>query len=153
MSGPTEKPLRSRRESLSEYLIVLALLVLAAVGVAAYVGAGGALADVALWPVYSTLHGNVPALPAAQVVLQAFAVENVAMAVLCVVPVPPLELGQLVFARTPRNPGWARFAYHLSEENWGVLLLLALLFIPIGTEPALLAFVDAVGHGLLSLVG
>lgn len=38
MSGPTEKPTRSSRESLSEYLIVLALLVLAGVGAAAVFG-------------------------------------------------------------------------------------------------------------------
>ncbi len=130
----------------------LANLLLAAVGVAGYVGAGGSLADLSSWPVYSTLHGSTGAPTGAQTVLQAFAVENVAMAVLCVVPVPPLEAGQLAFARTPRNPGWARFAYRLSEENWGVLVLLLLLFIPLGTQaPALLAFVDAVGHALLSL--
>ncbi len=127
-------------------------LVLAALGVAGYVAAGGSLAEAASWPVYSTLHGSTDTT-GVQSVLQAFAVENVAMAVLCCVPIPPLEVGQLAFARPPRNPGWARFAYRLSEENWGVLVLLLLLFIPLGTQaPALLALVDTVGHALLSLL-
>lgn len=67
-----------------------------------------------------------------------FALMNVFVGALSVVPLPPLDGGRLLFRLAPQTPGWQRARYYLVEQNIGVAVLLALLLIPLGGPQALL---------------
>jgi hypothetical protein len=99
------------------------------------------------------LHGSF-GLPGVGVqVALGFAVENLACGLLALVPIPPLELGVVLWSRLPRTPGARRFAYHLLEEAWGVAVILVGLLLPLaGQRPPLLALIDIVAAPLLRLV-
>jgi hypothetical protein len=135
-------------------LVALAVhAALAVAGFAAYralsgplvLGNGVAASDV--------LHGSIPLGSTAAQVAVGFAVENLACGLLALAPIPPLELGVLLWSRLPRTPGARRFAYHLLEEAWGVLLVLVGLLLPLaGQQPALLALIDILADPLMRLV-
>jgi Zn-dependent protease len=57
--------------------------------------------------------------------------------VLSLVPLPPLNGGQLLFGLAPGTPGWRKAEYQLVERNIGVAVLLALLLIPLAGRTAL----------------
>ena len=99
------------------------------------------------------LHGSF-GLPGVGVqVALGFAVENLACGLLALVPIPPLELGVVLWSRLPRTAGARRFAYHLLEEAWGVAVILVGLLLPLaGQRPPLLALIDIVAAPLLRLV-
>jgi hypothetical protein len=63
-------------------------------------------------------------LPFGQVALFLAGVELLAMGVLAILPMPPLDGGRLLFLLTPRSGGWKRARFRLDEENWGLLILL-----------------------------
>jgi hypothetical protein len=65
-------------------------------------------------------------LPFGQVAVFLAGVELLAMGVLAILPIPPLDGGKLLFALAPRSPGWQKVRFRLDEENWGLLLLLFL---------------------------
>jgi Zn-dependent protease len=96
------------------------------------------------------LHGDVVALGSAGArCLLLVGVAALAVAILAVVPVPPLDGGRLLLALAPTTPGWQR-ARHYADQNWGIGILLVLLIIPFGARaPALLALIDAVGQPIL----
>jgi hypothetical protein len=132
----------------------------AAVGVAGYLAVGGSR---------SLLHGSFggPAIQltdavhgspvlsgqsAAAQILLGFAMVNLGSGLLRLVPIPPLEMGVLLWSRLPKSAGSRRLAYHLLEEAWGVAVLLVLLLIPLaGQQPPLLALLSALADPLLRL--
>ena len=61
-----------------------------------------------------------------QVALFLAGVEWLAMGVLSIMPLPPLDGGRLLFALAPRTMGWQRARFRLDDENWGALILLVL---------------------------
>jgi Zn-dependent protease len=130
----------------------LAVLGLGALGVVAYRLQGGSPEVLRNLSVPSVLHGEVTGLSAAQSVALLFAVTCVSFGLLALLPLPPLDGGRVLFAVAPRTIGWQRAAYRLQEQNWGVLVLLALLLLPLGQEgPLLLVIVDAAASPLLAL--
>lgn len=131
----------------------LANLLLAAAGIGGYLLAGGAgfLLD---GPVVAAgVRGSLLAGSPVQTAALLFGLENLAMGLLSLVPLPPLDGGRVLFALGPRSAGWQRAEYVLREQNWGILAVLALLVIPLaGALPPLLFVVDQVGSLLLHLV-
>ena len=63
-------------------------------------------------------------LPFGQVALFLAGVELLAMGVLAILPMPPLDGGKLLFLLAPRSSGWQKARFRLDEENWGMLVLL-----------------------------
>ena len=59
----------------------------------------------------------------------------------------------MLFSRLPRTPSARRFAYHLLEEAWGIVIVLVGLLLPLaGQPPFLLALIDTVANPILRLV-
>jgi len=132
----------------------LANLVLAAAGVAGYLLAGGPRYVLGGPVVAAGVHGSVQPGPAGQTLLLLFGIENLAMALLGLVPLPPLDGGRVLFALGPRSAGWQRAEYVLGEQNWGIVAVLVLLVLPLGGGlPPLLFLIDQVGSLLLHVVG
>lgn len=65
-------------------------------------------------------------LPFGQVALFLAGVELLAMGVLAIIPIPPLDGGKLLFSLMPRSGTMGKIRLRLDEENWGLLLLLIL---------------------------
>jgi hypothetical protein len=96
-------------------------------------------------PASAVLHGSLGFSPWPAEALLGFAVVNIACGLLALVPIPPLELGIVVWGRMPRSPGARRLAYRLLEEQWGVAAVLLLLLLPLaGQQPVLLSVIDSV---------
>jgi len=150
--GPRIEAKRTR--ATDTLMLVAALAVhgaLAAVGLAAYAGAGGSVSGLHdVVDVSMVLHGSIDAGSLARNVSLGFAMVNLACGVLALVPIPPLELGVIVWSRLPRSPGARRVAFHVLEEQWGVAVILLLLLLPLaGQPPALLAVINAIGGAIL----
>ena len=127
--------------------------VLAGIGFAAYralsgpqvLGYGITASDV--------LHGSVALGSTAAQVAVGFDMVNLGCGLLALAPIPPLELGVVLWSRLPRSAGSRRFAYHLLEEAWGVVIVLVALLLPLaGQQPLLLALIDIVADPILRLV-
>jgi Zn-dependent protease len=72
---------------------------------------------------------------------------------LSLVPLPPLDGGRLLFALSPRTPGWQKAQHYLVEQNIGIAVLLALLLIPLGGPlPLLPQVLDAVLGPLIKVL-
>ncbi len=87
-----------------------------------------------------------------------FVVTNACLAVLQLIPLPPLDGYRVLFAFTPRTGGWQKAAYYLEEQNWGLGILLLLLLLLFGGVGLLMRIVLAVTEAWLvpltnSLVG
>ena len=82
--------------------------------------------------------------PAPQLFFLGLAMELLGMAVLALVPIPPLELGVRLSSWPPALGRLAaRRAYHLLEKNVGRRSsLLVLLLLPLGGQPPSAARVD-----------
>lgn len=149
-------PQRSGRTATMLLPLVAALVVhgvLAAAGFAAYRASSGPEVLGTLVPASDVLHGSVALGSTAAQVAVGFGVVNLACGLLALVPIPPLELGVVVWSRLPKTAGARRFAYHLLEEAWGVLIVLVGLLLPLaGQRPVLLALIDIVANPLLRLV-
>jgi hypothetical protein len=137
--------------------LVVALVVhglLAAGGLAAYLAAGGhkGLLTVPSDVLTLVVHGS-PLLSVESVgaqILLGFGMVNLGCGLLRLVPIPPLEMGVLLWSRLPRSPGARRLAYRLLEEPWGVAVLIVLLLVPLaGQQPLLLAVLSAVADPIL----
>jgi Zn-dependent protease len=75
---------------------------------------------------------------------------NLAVAVLSLVPLPPLPGGRLLFAAAPHTAGWQSARYRLIEQNIGTAVLLALLLIPLGgPQPLLPTLLDTLLRPIL----
>jgi hypothetical protein len=136
-------------------MLVAALVVhalLAVVGIALYAAADGNTSFLGPIQVSQVLHGNVDIWTTAQEVSIGFGMMNLACALLALLPIPPLEMGVLLWGRLPRSPGARRVAFHLLEESWGVAVVLVLMLLPLGGEqPLLLVLIDALADPLLDL--
>ena len=111
-------------------------------------GPGDAFPDGAA---YFLQHGS--RLPQASQVLLLAGASQLYLAVLSLVPIPPLDGGRLLFGLAPRTQGWLRAEHHLVERNIGVAVLLALLLIPLGGPvPILPDLLDVVLGPLLGLL-
>jgi len=149
-------PPRSMRGARALGPLAVALVVhgvFAAIGFATYralsgppvLGYGVTVSDV--------LHGSLALGSAAAQIAVGFAVANLACGLLALVPIPPLELGVVLWSRLPRTAGARRFAYHLLEEAWGIVIVLVGLLLPLaGQPPFLLALIDTVANPILRLV-
>ncbi|MGI8680668.1 MAG: hypothetical protein ACR2JO_00750 [Mycobacteriales bacterium] len=132
----------------------VANLLLAAAGIGGYLLAGGPSFVLDGQVVAPAVRGSVLAGSSPQTVLLLFGIENLAMALLSLVPLPPLDGARVLFALGPRSPGWQRAQYVLSDQNWGILAVLLLLVVPLaGTLPPLLFVIDQIGSLLLHLAG
>jgi len=78
--------------------------------------------------------------------------ELLGMAVLALVPLPPLPGWRLLELASTGSVGWQRAREYLVEKNLGVLALLILLILPLGgTTPLLMNIVDSAVGSLLDL--
>ncbi|MDQ1485035.1 MAG: hypothetical protein QOJ62_728 [Actinomycetota bacterium] len=91
-------------------------------------------------------------LPFGQVALFLAGVEFLAMGILALVPIPPLDGGKLLFALAPRRGGWQRAGYRLDEENWGVLILLVIGLPVLVRKVLLVSLLGAMVDPLVRLV-
>jgi hypothetical protein len=147
-----EIPLRSRGRL--AVALLAGPLAVAVVGVAAllgYVGVGGFRPVLANLGITDVLSG-VP-LPAAQAFLLSLGLEMLSMAVLALVPLPPLPGWRLLELASTGSLGWQRARHYLVDNNLGVLALLVLLIFPLGgSHPPLLLILDTVVGSLLSAI-
>lgn len=100
----------------------------------AYRGLGGPSASGSLLALQYGVEGASVGL----VALYLFGLSNLAVALLSLVPLPPLPGGRLLFAVAPQSVGWQKARYRLIEQNIGTAVLLALLLIPLGGPQPLL---------------
>ena len=131
----------------SDVAMLLAALVahgaLAVAGFAAFNAAGGDYRIFSALDATVILHGSLTFGQTGQDVAAGFGMINLACGLLALLPIPPLELGVILWSRLPRTPGPRRFAYHLLEEQWGVAVVLVLLLLPLaGQQPLLLALMN-----------
>jgi hypothetical protein len=91
-------------------------------------------------------------LPFGRVALLLAGVELLAMGVLAILPIPPLDGGRLLFALTPKSGGWQRVRYRLDEENWGLLILLFCSFPVIFRRVLLISILGAIVNPLVRLI-
>jgi hypothetical protein len=92
------------------------------------------------------------ALPFGQVALFLAGVELLAMGVLAILPMPPLDGGKLVFVLAPRSPGWQKVRFRLDEENWGMLVLLLFGLPVLFRRLILVAIVGSIVDPLVRLI-
>jgi len=130
---------------------------LAAAGIAGYLAVGGfkGLLTGGYEVLSHVVHGS-PILSGQSVsaqILIGFAMVNVGCGLLRLVPIPPLEMGVLLWSRLPRTPGSRRLAYHLLEEPWGIAVLILLLLVPLaGQEPILLKVLSDAADPILGAI-
>jgi Zn-dependent protease len=85
----------------------------------------------------TTAHHSFPA----ELLLQ-MALVFAALCVISLIPVPPTDLGRVIFTLAGSSVGWQKARYQLEERNIGLVILLALLLLPIG----LTSFPSVVGQ-------
>lgn len=157
LSGPGWGPRPEvRRRNGDIVMVVVAVGVhaaLAAAGLAAFVAAGGPSEALSVIDVSQVLHGDLAYDEFAPSVALGFGMVNLACGLLALLPIPPLELGVVLWSRLPRSPGTRRVAYRVLEEQWGVAVVLLLLLLPLaGQQPVVLALIDTVGGAILDAV-
>lgn len=131
----------------------LALAVISAgllIGFGAYTPGGRfILAAVGLHDVVSGVSGP----PAGQVLLLCAGLETAIMALLALVPLPPLTGWALLVVNLKPTPNWQRTRMYAEERNIGVLVLLVLTVLPLGGAlPVVLSILDAILHAILQAV-
>jgi hypothetical protein len=136
-------------------MVVVAVVVhgaLAALGLAAYIAAGGVKLALPFVSTISVLHGTqFIATSFTQRVAMGFGIENLGCGLLALVPIPPLELGVALWSTLPKSAGSRRLAYRALEEQWGIVIVLVLLVIPLAAEqPALLQLVGSLSDRIVN---
>lgn len=158
-AGWSPRPALSRFKRRQVWLVLAIALgvhaVLAAGGLAGYVAAGGSRSVFRFVDSVSVLHGTTYAGFLATSFLQkltlGFAIENLCCGLLALIPIPPLELGVALWSTLPKSPGARRMAYRVLEEQWGVIIILVLLIVPLaGEQPALLQLVGSVSDKIVN---
>jgi hypothetical protein len=135
-------------------MVAIAVVVhglLAGVGIAGYLAAGGVKIAFPFVSTINVLHGSqFVATSFGQRVALGFGIENLGCGLLALIPIPPLELGVALWSTLPRSPGARRMAYRVLEEQWGIVVLLVLLLVPLaGEQPALLQIVGSVADRIV----
>lgn len=140
--------------------LIVALVVhgvLAAGGIVGYLAVGGpkdlftASSDL----LFFVLHGSqaLSGLSVSEQMLLGFAMVNLGCGLLRLVPIPPLEMGVLLWSRLPRSAGSRRLAYRLLEEPWGIVVLIVLLLVPLaGEQPLLLRVLSDAADPILHAI-
>lgn len=146
-----EIPLRSRGRLalalLSGPVAVAALGVLALLGFVLVGGSADALPGSGPSTVLRGVDGS-----AAPSFFFGLGMELLGMAVLALIPLPPLPGWRLLELASTGSVGWQRAREYLVEKNLGVLALLILLILPLGSPtPLLLNIVDIAVGSLLDL--
>jgi Zn-dependent protease len=65
------------------------------------------------------------------------------MAILSLVPLPPLEGARIMFLLAPRTLNWQKAEYYLVDRNIGVAVLVIGLILTLGARPAPIAYLVA----------
>jgi hypothetical protein len=137
----------ARRRLIRTLLLApLTHLGLAVVGCVALAGLG-ALAPLRFVDTRLALHGTY-APPLLQLTALGFVVVNLTMALLHVIPLPPMAAGRILFLLAPPTPAWQRAAYQLEDNNWGIGILIG-LSLPLFSGGALSASLTAALSGPL----
>ena len=136
-SKQVEAPFRRRSGAALAGVLLAGTVANVVVGVAALV-AFRALGGAASGGSSVVLQQGVSGGSVGLVALYLFGLSNLAVALLSLVPLPPLPAGRLLFALAPQTSGWQKGRYRLVEQNIGTAVLLALLLIPLGGPQALL---------------
>lgn len=71
------------------------------------------------------------------------------LCVISLIPVPPTDLGRVIFTLGGNSIGWQKWRYQLEERNIGLVIVLAVLLLPI----AFTGFPSVVGQLAPELVG
>jgi len=146
-----DTPLRSRRRlALALLAGPLAVALLGVLALAGFVLVGGER---------TVLPGRGPGFlfnevdgPPGQLFFLGLGLELLGMAVLSLVPLPPLPGWRLLELASTGSVGWQRAHEYLVEKNLGVLALLVLLILPLGgSTPLLINIVDTAVGSLLDL--
>lgn len=96
------------------------------------------------------LHGRTLGASGVSLLLLEAGAAALAVALLALVPLPPLDAGRALFSVAPRSHGWQRARHWLIEQNVGLVAVLVLLIIPIaGERPLLLVLLDTLARPLL----
>lgn len=91
--------------------------------------------------------------PFAQVVLLCLGLEAAAVALLSLVPCPPLTGWWALSTVARPSVNWQRMRLYLQERNIGVVIVLVLVILPIGGgSPLLLRLIDVIVRGVLHAV-
>jgi len=129
-----------------------AVAVVGIVGLAGYLVVGGAAAALPNAGPSDVVVGGVQ-LPAAQAFFVSLGLEALGMAVLALVPLPPLPGWRLLELASTGSLGWQRARHYLVDNNLGVLSLLVLLVLPLGgPHPLLVSILDTAVGSFLSAV-
>ena len=144
-------PLRSRGRLalalLSGPVAVAVAGILALLGFLLVGGASAALPGTGPGAVLQGIGGS-----AGPVFFLSLGLELLGMAVLALVPLPPLPGWRLLELASTGSVGWQRAREYLVEKNLGVLALLVLLILPLGgSTPLLLGIVDTAVGSFLNL--
>jgi Zn-dependent protease len=78
------------------------------------------------------------------------------MFIVSLIPVPPMDGGRVLFLFTPRDPGWEKARYQLTQTHLGVAIVLAILLLPIllpGFPSVVGQLIGPLLHGLSHIVG
>jgi Zn-dependent protease len=89
------------------------------------------------------LRGHLDVSAAGPTLLAAIAVINLWMAILSLVPLPPLEGARIMFLLAPRTLNWQKAEYYLVDRNIGVAVLVIGLILTLGARPAPIAYLVA----------
>jgi hypothetical protein len=88
----------------------------------------------------------------AQLALLLMGLLQVLVAVVSLLPLPPLEGGRLLFLFTPKTLGWQKAEYQLAERNIGlVIVLVCLIRLSSGIVPPFAYLADVIAHGVAVL--
>jgi hypothetical protein len=143
---------RSQSQQLWLFALVSAVVpaVLGAAGIAAYV----AMVSIDALPFvdsFSVLHGiQVVAITTGQKIALGFGIESLAIAILSLMPIPPLPTGVAAWSTFPKSPGSRQLAFRMLEEHWGIAAILVLFLIPLGGDgPLLLVLVTTISDALI----
>lgn len=78
------------------------------------------------------------------------------MFILSLIPVPPTDGGRVLFLLGPQTQGWKNAHYNLIEKNYGVLILLLVLLLPVlfaGFPSVIGQLAPPLVRGLGSIIG
>ena len=103
---------------------------------------------------YELIGNSQVGLPLTQLALLLGGVELLAMGILGILPIPPLDGGRLLFALAPKTRGWQRAGYRLDDENWGIGIVVLLTIVPlVAAGPLLVVLVGAIADPIVHAVG
>lgn len=148
----SRQPVRRNSRFGDVLMLVAALVVHGALAVAGFAALNAAGVDYRVFAhidATTILHGGGTFGKFDQDVAAGFAMVNLGCGLLALWPIPPLELGVVLWTRLPRTPGAQRMAYHVLEEQWGVAIALLFLLLPlVGQQPLLLTLINDVSAAI-----